>query len=161
LELTVKGIDNVFNSLFNELNKYSHLLYWKLDSYNLLLWVNKLINIGGHHTYFGLKALIYKIYSSINERFTDKEIWDNRLEEWLKTLSERRDWGEYYISPIYTSSKKIRGWQVRFPISIKLPKSNKGFISSTYGGQDKAFIIAIEYRDKILRDWIDNFIKNN
>lgn len=80
LELTVKGIDNVFNSLFNELNKYSHLLYWKVDSYNLLLWVNKLINIGGHHTYFGLKALIYKIYSSINERFTDKEIWDNKLE---------------------------------------------------------------------------------
>lgn len=34
-------------------------------------------------------------------------------------------------------------------------------MSSTYGGQDKAFIIALEYRDKILRDWIDNFIKNN
>jgi hypothetical protein len=27
LELTVKGMDNVFNSLFKELKKYSHLLY--------------------------------------------------------------------------------------------------------------------------------------
>jgi hypothetical protein len=30
--------------------------------------------MGGHHTYSGLKALIDKVYSSVNERFTDKEV---------------------------------------------------------------------------------------
>jgi hypothetical protein len=35
--LTVKGIDNVFNSLFPLLEKYSHFLYGKSDSFNLLV----------------------------------------------------------------------------------------------------------------------------
>ena len=43
---------------------------------------------------------------------------------------------------------------MRFPISLKLPKSNKAFISSTYGGQDKAFASAVQYRDKTLSDLI-------
>jgi hypothetical protein len=161
LELTVKGMDNIFKSLFELLNKYSHFLYWKTDSYNLLLWTSKFIDIGGHHTYYGLKALIDKIYSSTNERFVDKETWDSRLEEWLKVVSARREWGEYYITPIYTSKKEIKGWQVRFPISIKLPKSNKGIMCSTYGGQDKAFITAVQYRNSILINWIKNFLNNN
>ena len=39
-ELTVKGLDNVFTSLFKLLVKYHHFLYWKLDSFNLLVkWV--------------------------------------------------------------------------------------------------------------------------
>ena len=155
-ELTVKGMDNVLN-LFNYLNKYVCFLYWKTESFNFLIWVSKLIKIGGHHTYFGLKALITKLYSITNERFTSKEIWDSRLEEWF--VSERRKWGEYYITPIYSPSKEIRGWQVRFPISFKLP--NKGFMCTTHGGIDKTFKVAIEYRNNILSSWIDNFIKNN
>ena len=155
--LTVKGIDNVFNSLFPLLEKNYHFLFGKSDSFNLLLWVKQLVESGGYHTYFGLKALIDKVYSSINERFTDKEVWVSRLDIWLKSVSDRRDWGEYYIYPIYTPNKVIRGWQVRFPSSLKLPKSNKAFICSTNGGQDKAFLLAVEYRDKILSDWINTF----
>ena len=113
--------------------------------------------MGGHHTYSGLKALIDKVYSSVNERFTDKEVWMNRLNDWLKAVSGRRDWGEYYISAIYTSNKEIRGWQVRFPSTLKLPKSNKAFMSSTCGGQDKALANAVQYRDKIISDWINKF----
>lgn len=139
--LTVKGMKNVFDSLFPEFEKYFHLLYWKKDSFNLLVWVKRLVKSGGHHTYFGLKALIDKVYGSVNERFTDKEVWTNRLNIWLKAV-------------IYTSNKKIRGWQVRFPITLKLPKSNKAFMSSTHGGQDKAFVLAVQYRDKIISDWI-------
>ena len=30
-------------------------------------------------------------------------------------------------------------------------------MSSTCGGQDKAFANAVQYRDKILSDWINNF----
>lgn len=161
LELTVKGMDNVFNILFKLLNNYSHFLYWKTDSYKLLLWASKLIDIGGHHTYYGLKVLIDKIYSSTNERFVEKEVWYSRLEEWLKAVCERRECGEYYITPIYTSDKEIRGWQVRFPMSIKLPKSNKGFMCSTYGGQDKAFLASVQYRNSILINWINDFIKKN
>ena len=157
LTLTVKGIDNVFNSLFPLLKEYSHFLYWKSDSFKLLAWVRQLVKLGGHHTYFGLNALIDKVYSSVNERFTDKEVWMNRLNDWLKAVSGRRDWGEYYISAIYTSNKEIRGWQVRFPSTLKLPKSNKAFMSPTCGGQDKAFANAVQYRDKILSDWINNF----
>nr|YP_009741049.1 Homing endonuclease [Fusarium pseudograminearum]YP_010390553.1 homing endonuclease [Fusarium acaciae-mearnsii]YP_010390719.1 homing endonuclease [Fusarium austroamericanum]YP_010390776.1 homing endonuclease [Fusarium boothii]YP_010390876.1 homing endonuclease [Fusarium cortaderiae]YP_010390930.1 homing endonuclease [Fusarium louisianense]YP_010390981.1 homing endonuclease [Fusarium meridionale]YP_010391033.1 homing endonuclease [Fusarium mesoamericanum]YP_010391144.1 homing endonuclease len=153
--LTVKGIDNVFNSLFPLLKKYSHFLYGKRDSFNLLVWVEGLIRSGGHHTYFGLKALVYRIYHSTNERITDKEVWMSRLEDWLKAVSARRECGEYYISPIYTSNKQIIGWQVRFPSTLKLPKSNKAFMSSTCGGQDKALAIAVQYRDKILSDWIN------
>lgn len=154
--LTVKGIKNVFNSLFPLLKTYSHFLYGKTDSFNLLVWVDQLIKWGGHHTYFGLIALINKIYDSTNERFTDKEVWMGRIEDWLKAVSARREWGEYFISPIYTSNKEIRGWQVRFPSTLKLPKSNKAFMCSTCGGQDKALADAVQYRDKILSDWINH-----
>lgn len=155
--LTTKGMDNVFKSLFPLLEKYSHFLYWKSDSFNLLVWVKQLVKSGGHHTYFGLNSIIDKIYSSINERFTAKEVWRSRLNVWLKAVSDRRDWGEYYIYPIYTPNKVIRGWQVRFASTLKLPKSNKAFICSTCGGQDKALQLAVEYRDKILSDWINTF----
>lgn len=154
--LTIKGINNVFNSLFPLLKKYSHLLYGKSESFNLLVWVERLIRSGGHHTYFGLKALIDKIYNNTNERFTDKQVWMSRIEVWLKAVSARREWGEYYISPIYTSKKEIRGWQVRFPSTLKLPKSNRAFMISTCGGQDKALATAVQYRDNILSDWIRN-----
>jgi hypothetical protein len=156
--LTVKGINNVFNSLFPLLKKYSHLLYWKTDSFNLLMWADRLIRSGGHHTYFGLKALINKIYNNYNKRFTDKKVWMDRIDTWLNEVSGRREYGEYYISAIYTSNhpKQIRGWQVRFPSTVKLPnKSNKAFICSTYGGKDNALLAAVQYRDKILSDWID------
>ena len=72
--LTVKGINNVFNSLFPLLKNSSHFLYGKSDSFNLLVWVEELIRSGGHHTYFGLKALVEKFYGNTNERFTDKEV---------------------------------------------------------------------------------------
>ena len=89
----------------------------------------------------------------------DKEVWAGRIEDWLKAVSARRDWGEYFISPIYTSDKQIRGWQVRFPSTLKLPKSNKAFMVSTWGGQDKALSTAVQYRDKILLNWINkNFL---
>lgn len=153
--LTVKGINNVFNSLFPLLKNYSHFLYGKSDSFNLLVWVERLVNSGGHHTYFGLRALVNKIYASTNERFTDKEVWMDRIEDWLKVASARRDTGECYISSIYTSDHKVRGWQVRFPSTLKLPKSNKAFMCSTWDGQDKALAAAVQYRDKILSDWIN------
>lgn len=153
--LTVKGINNVFNSLFPLLKNYSHFLYGKSDSFNFLSWIEQLVGSGGHHTYFGLKALIEKLYGNTNERITDKETWMKRIEDWLKAVRARREWGEYYIYPIYTSNKQIRGWQVRFPSTLKLPKSNKAFMSSTCGGEDKALATAVQYRDKILSDWID------
>lgn len=81
----------------------------------------------------------------------------DRLEIWLKTASSRRAWGELYITPIYTPNKVIRGWQVRFPITLKLPKSNKAFMVSTSGEQEKAFALAVQYRDKIISDWIKTF----
>ena len=153
--ITVKGVDNVFNSLFPLLKKYTHFLYGKSESFNLLLWAERLIRLGGHHTYFGLKVLIEKIYDNTNERFTDKDVWMDRLEYWLKAVSARREHGEYYISPIYTPDKQIRGWQIRFPSTLKLPKSNKAFMSPTCGGQDKALAMAVEYRDKTISDWIN------
>ena len=155
--LTVKGINNVFYSLLPLLKEHSHFLYWKIDSFNLLVWVKQLVKSGGHHTYFGLKALIIKLYSSVNGRLTDEEVWMDRLEIWLKTASSRRAWGELYITPIYTPNKVIRGWQVRFPITLKLPKSNKAFMVSTSGEQEKAFALAVQYRDKIISDWIKTF----
>lgn len=85
LQLTVKGVDNVFNNLFPLLEKYSHFLYWKLDSFNFLCWVKQLVDVGGHHTYLGLKALTLKIYSNTNERFIDKEVWCSRLNVWLQS----------------------------------------------------------------------------
>lgn len=156
--LTVKGINNVFYSLFPLLNKYSHFLYWKSDSFNLLMWVNRLIRSGGHHTYFGLKALIDKVYGSYNKRFTDKKVWLDRIDTWLNKVSGRRESGEYYISAIYTSKqpKEVRGWQVRFPSTLILPeKLNKAFMCSTYGSQDSALLAAAVYRDKVLSDWIN------
>lgn len=155
--LTVKGVNNVFDSLFPLMKKYSHFLYWKADSFNLLLWVCRLLRSGGHHTYFGLKALINKIYSSYNKRFIDQKVWMDRIDTWLKAVSGRRECGEYYISAIYTSKqpKEVRGWQVRFPSTLKLPeKSNKAFMSYIYGGQASALLAAVQYRDKILSDWI-------
>jgi hypothetical protein len=144
----------VFNSLFPLLVKYSHFLYWKSDSFNLLVWVKLLIENGGHHTYLGLNALIDKIYATTNKRFIKKEVWETRLKDWLNTLSYGRNCGEYYISHIYTLNKQVRGWQVRFPSTLKLNNFNRAFMSSTYGGSDKAFVLAVQYRDKIISDWI-------
>ena len=156
--LIVKGIDNVFNDMFRSLKEYSHFLYWKRDSFNLLVWVEQLVRIRAHHAYLGLKLLIDKVYNSTNERFTDKEIWNSRLNVWLNTVYSRLKWGEYYISPIYTSKKDIRGRQVRFPTTLKIPsKSNKVvFMNSSYGGQEKTLAAAVQCRDKILSDWINN-----
>lgn len=154
--LIVKGMNNVFNSLFPLLKNYSHFLYWKSESFNFLMWVERLVRSGGHHTYFGLRALINKIYDSTNERSTAKEVWMDRIEDWLKGVTACRKWGAYYICPIYTSNHEIRGWQVRFPSNLKLPKSNKAFMNSTYGGQERALISAVQYRDKILSDWINH-----
>lgn len=39
LSLTVKGIDNVFKSLLPLLEKYSQILYWKNDNFDLLVWI--------------------------------------------------------------------------------------------------------------------------
>jgi len=39
------------------------------------------MDAGGHHTYLGLNALINKVYSSINERFIEKEVWSSRLND--------------------------------------------------------------------------------
>lgn len=157
--LTVKGINNVFNSLFPLLKNYSHFLYGKSESFNFLIWVERLVRLGGHHTYFGLRALINKMYDSINERFTDKEVWMGRIEDWLKAVSARREWGEYFIYPIYTPNHEIRGWQVRFPSTLKMPgrtkQFNKAFMCSTCGGKAKALAAAVQFRDKILSDWIN------
>lgn len=154
--LTIKGIDNVFNNLFPLLEKHSHFLYWKLDSLNLLRWVKRLMDIGGHHTYLGLSALINKIYSSRNERFIDKEVWNSRLNLWLKAVLDNRKWGEYYIFPLFISTtKEIRGWQVRFLSSLKVPaKSNKAFMCLTNESQEKAFQLAVQYRNKIILNLI-------
>lgn len=108
-----------------------------------------MVRSGGHHTYFGLNALINKIFNSVNEQFTDKEVWISRLTIWLKAVSDCTDWGEYYIYPIYTANKVIRGWQVRFPSTLKLPKSNKAMMCSTCGGQEKALFLALQYRNYI------------
>jgi hypothetical protein len=142
------------------LKKYSHFLYGKTESFNLLVWIERLLRSGGHHTYFGLRALINKMYDSTNKRNTDKEIWMGRIEDWLKAVSARREWGEYFISPIYTPNnpRVIRGWQVRFPSTLKFPKSNKALMCSTCGGQAKALAAAVQYRDKILSDWINHII---
>lgn len=114
------------------LEKYSHFLSWKYDSFNLLKCVKQLITIGGHHTFRGLNLLINKIYNSNHERFTDKKVWDERLKIWLYAKNNRRLHGHYYIYPLYTLNKDIRGWQVRFASSLKLPaKSNKAFMCST------------------------------
>nr|YP_010710781.1 hypothetical protein P2Z26_mgp35 [Gonatophragmium mori]WCZ71145.1 hypothetical protein [Gonatophragmium mori] len=157
ISVTVKGIDNIFKGLLPFFIKYSYFLYWKKDSFNLLTWTHRLINDGGHHTYLGLNLLINKIYYSVNERFTDKEVWIERLNNWLKKASSRRVSGELYISPIYKSNKEIRGWQVRFPSTLKIPKSNKAFMFSTLGGEDKALYSAIKYRDNIISDWINTY----
>ena len=111
-----------------------------------------MVKIGGHHNYFGLKALIDKIYMVKNKRVTEKEVWLERLSIRAQALSSRSKYGEYYISPVYTSDKKIRGWQVRFPVSLKLTKIKKSFMFSTCGGQDRALQLAVEYRNKILSD---------
>lgn len=93
--LKVKGIDKVFNNLFPLLENNSHFLYWKIDSFNLLCWVKRLMDAGGHHTYGGLNAFINKVYSSRNERFIEKDVWSSRLNYWLKAVLDRRVWGEY------------------------------------------------------------------
>lgn len=62
--LIVKGMDNIFIPVFNKIFTFFYLE--KKDSFDLLVWVKRLIYAGGHHTYLGLNALINKIYSSIN-----------------------------------------------------------------------------------------------
>lgn len=41
--LVANGMENIFTNLFPLLEKYSHFLYWKSDSYNLLVWAKALI----------------------------------------------------------------------------------------------------------------------
>jgi hypothetical protein len=104
---------------------------------------------GFHHIYLGLKSIIVNIYSMPNLRLTTKEVWLNRLDSWLVGVSERRMW-PYYIYPLYTSNKTIRGWQVRFPSVLQLTNSNKAIMCSTLGGENKSLEIAIQHRDNTI-----------
>lgn len=45
--ITIKGLNNVFNSLFPLLKEYQKFLYWKSESFHLLVWVEKLVRLGG------------------------------------------------------------------------------------------------------------------
>jgi hypothetical protein len=138
-------------NLFPLLVNYSHFLYWKSYSFNLLNGVKNLIATGGHHTYSGLSLLIDKLYSSTNERLTDKKVWVERLNLWLQAVNSRRASGHFYIFAIYKpNTREIRGWQVRFATSLKLPdKCNKAFMCVTNGGSEKALQLAVAYRDRL------------
>jgi hypothetical protein len=80
------------------------------------------------------------------------------LNSWLKAILDNRKWGEYYIYPLFISNtKEIKGWQVRFPSSLKVPaKSNKAFMCSTNQGQEKALQLTVQYRNKIVLNLINN-----
>ena len=90
--------------------------------------------------------LIERIYNNVNEWIIDKEVWIERLNVWLQAVNSRRAGGHYYIYPLYVpNTRNIRGWQVRFATSIKLPdKLNKAFMCSTYGGKKKILLTSTD-----------------
>lgn len=103
--LNSKGMSNIFDNFLPLLKNNSEYLYWIKDSFDLYVWAEHLIKLGGHHTYLGLRALINKIYDSSNRRVTDRQVWMERLDVWLKTVCDNRDKGQYYINAIYTTDK--------------------------------------------------------
>lgn len=43
---------------------------------------------------------------------------------------------------------------MRFGTSLVMPHSNKAFMTSTCGGVNEALTCAVQYRDKVLTDWV-------
>lgn len=71
--LTVESLDSVFYKLLPIISPYSHYLFWKIDQYNLMSIVAKLVKAKTHYTLYGFINIIEIIYSYPNNRHLPKE----------------------------------------------------------------------------------------
>jgi hypothetical protein len=71
--LTIESMNSIFNRIIPLIEPYSNYLYWKLDQYNLMYSVAKLVKGKAHFTLYGFITIIEIIYSYPNKRLLPKE----------------------------------------------------------------------------------------
>lgn len=71
--LTVESLESVFYKLLPLISPYSHFLFWKIDQYNLMSIVAKLVKAKTHYTLYGFINIIEIIYSYPHNRHQPKE----------------------------------------------------------------------------------------
>lgn len=73
--LTVESIDSIFFKFLPVIEPYSHYMFWKIDQYNLMHSVAKLVMANAHHTLYGFLTIIEIIYSYPNKRLQPKQFF--------------------------------------------------------------------------------------
>lgn len=71
--LTVESIDSIFFKFLPVIEPYSQ--FWKIDQYNLIYSVAKLVMANAHHTLYGFLTIIEIIYSYPNKRLQPKQFF--------------------------------------------------------------------------------------
>lgn len=71
--LTVESINSIFFQFLPVIKPYSHYMYWKIDQYNLMYNVAKLVKANAHYTLYGFLTIIEIIYSYPNKRLQPKQ----------------------------------------------------------------------------------------
>ena len=132
-----------------------HFLYWKKDQYNTMLWISRLVSIGGHKTYLGLFSLINFMFKEGQQRHVSFSTWYSRLIEWQAKVNEQSTTGEQHVTHIKDITGLVIGYNTIFPKVFKL--SNKKFMISEEINQDEALNAAVMYRNNT----ITNFLKHN
>ncbi|MGA7806773.1 hypothetical protein, partial [Bradyrhizobium sp.] len=51
--LTINSIDSIIFKFLPVIEPYSHYMFWKIDQYNLMYSVAKLVMANAHHTLYG------------------------------------------------------------------------------------------------------------
>ena len=65
--LTVESINSIIFKILPVIEPYAHYMFWKIDQYNLMHSVAKLVKANAHYTLYGLLTIIEIFYSYPNK----------------------------------------------------------------------------------------------
>lgn len=155
--LTVENINSIFYQFLPVIKPYSQYLYWKIEQYDLMYSVAKLVSAKTHYTLYGFLTVIEIIYNYPNKRHQSKEFWFNIIQSWFKARAEKNISRENNIQAVYgrgSLKSKIVAWKCVFPVESKIKSRQFGFTNNIESRE--ALNRAIQYRDITIKSWVDS-----
>lgn len=128
------------------LTQHVHFLYWKLPQYQSMLWFQKLVSIGAHQSYQGIRTLLYRVFTDIPSSAVSLTVWLERLQLWLSRVNMDSTSGEQYIDEITSKdTRAFMGYVVVLPKPMGI--ESKSFSLSVNVNKAEALLLAVAYRD--------------
>jgi len=154
---TIEGCENIFNKLLPLFLENIFLFYWKYPILEQFIRVKRLMAFNAHHTLYGFIKILTIIYSYDNNRKNSLAYWVDIITDLFNPTSEKMKSKHHHIwaMPGRGDSKgKTIAWKCVFPTNSKLKSKQFGF--SNESDSNKALAKAIEYRDNIIKTWVDS-----